>query len=115
MKRIHSLKKSYDIEKLVKRKQSIGNKYYALYYQLNNHTRPLIAISVSKKFGNAVKRNYEKRITREIITEKIQDLASYNILVVVKKNVESLTFSQRKEQMHYLLGKLKRKEDKIEK
>lgn len=115
MKRMHSLKKSYDIERLVKKRQSIGNKYYALYYQTNQDTRPLIALSVSKKYGNAVKRNYEKRVTREIITEKIPSLNNLNILIVVKKNVETLTFVQKKAELQYLLGKLSRKEDKIEK
>ena len=35
MNKKYSLKKSNDIEQLIKKHQSVGNKYYAIYYDKN--------------------------------------------------------------------------------
>ena len=110
MKRKYSLKKNYEIEKVLKTKKSVGNKYYAIYYMPNKLTIPQIAISVSKKFGNAVKRNYQKRVVREILRKLIKSLPNYSYLIVVKKKVEELSFFEKENQLIYLLKKIERQE-----
>lgn len=108
MNRKYSLKKSHDIEKLIKLKQSVGNKYYAMYFQYEEGTRFQIAFSATKRFKTAVKRNYEKRVTREIFREEIDKLDGYKILVVVKEAVSELTFAKKQEQIQYLIRKMLR-------
>ena len=65
MNRKYSLKKNYDIEVLINKKQSVGDANYAIYYDASNLLEPKIAISVSKKLGDAVTRNKEKRIIKK--------------------------------------------------
>ncbi len=106
MNRKYSLKKNEDIAKLVHLKQSVGNKYYAIYFQITENELPQIALSISKKFGNAVNRNYEKRVTREIIRSKINNICFLKMLIVIKKEVINLKFEEKQEQLSYLLRKL---------
>ena len=46
---------------------------------------PKIAISISKHIGNAVVRNYEQRVHREIIRAMMCDLEHLEILFVIKQ------------------------------
>ena len=75
MNKKYILKKNYEIEKLVQRKNSVGNKYYAAYFIKTKEQNPSIAFSISKKIGNAVVRNYEKRVVKEIIRKEINKLS----------------------------------------
>ena len=109
MNRKYSLKRNHDIEKLVKLRQSFGNKSYTLYYAYQDDADPKIAISVSKKFGNAVARNYEKRVVREIVREYLPELEHLRCLIVIKKDCENKSYIYRKEQLIYLLKKIRRK------
>ena len=93
MNRQYSLKKNFEIEKLVKKRMSVGNKYFAIYYQKNQSCLQ-IAISVSKKNGNAVERNYQKRVIREIMRNNLEKLDGYRLLVVVKKDSRELSFEE---------------------
>ena len=112
MNRQYSLKKNHDIEKLVRGKVSVGNKYFAIYYRKNNETK--IAFSVSKKNGDAVIRNYQKRVVKEIIRELFEYVENYKMLIVVKKTNEELSFLEKRENLKRLLLKI-RKDDKYEK
>ncbi|HHU55992.1 MAG TPA: ribonuclease P protein component [Acholeplasmataceae bacterium] len=106
MNRKYSLKKNHEIAALFKNKVSVGNRYYVIYYKPNTLSIPRIAISVSKKYGKAVTRNYEKRVTREILRNLIQTLPNYDFLVIIKKGVSTLKFSQKKDQLQYLINKI---------
>lgn len=107
MNKRYSLKKNEDIAKLVHLKNSVGNKYYAIYYRIsNNDAIPKIAISISKKFGKAVKRNYEKRVVREIIRPIINTLYNLELLIVIKKEVTALSFIEKATQINYLIRKI---------
>lgn len=106
MNRKYSLKRNHDIEKLVKLRQSVGNKSYTIYYAHQDNVEPKIAISVSKKFGNAVARNYEKRVVREIIRENLPLLEHFRCLIVVKKSCANTSYIYRKEQLLHLLKKI---------
>lgn len=107
MNRKYSLKKNYEIEKLVRAKVSVGNKYFAIYYSKHNLNTE-IAISVSKKNGNAVERNYQKRVIKEIVRKNLQDLIGYRMLIVVKQMSKSLTFTEKKEILEKLFKQIRK-------
>lgn len=108
MNRKYSLKKNHDIERLIKNKQSVGNKYYAIYYQYSEEKLPKVAISPSKKFKTAVRRNYEKRVVKEIIREQLGKLNNLQLLIIVKTKVDELDFEGRKKQIVHLTNKVLR-------
>lgn len=115
MNRKYSLRKSYEIEKLLKLKQSVGNKYYALYYEITSLKTPKLAFSVSRKFKTAVKRNYEKRVAKEIFRKHLNLLENLKILVVIKEPVKNLSFFEKEKQILSLIDKILRSKHEKEK
>lgn len=109
MNKNYILKKNEEIGALIKIRKSVGNKYYAVYYNVNKENGPRIAISVSKKYGNAVIRNYEKRVTKEIIRDIVPKLPNLDILIVIRKELSNIKFPEKQKQLIYLMNKLKSK------
>lgn len=116
MNRKYSLKKQHIILKLLQKKKTVGTKNYVIYYK-ETQKEFNIAISVSKKVGNAVERNYQKRVSREIIAQRAKELYGYSLVFVVKPTAVELEFNEKEAQINYLLNKIiyKKGENNIEK
>ena len=103
----YTLKRSHEIRRLVdKPNKSVGSKYYTVYYQDSKSTK--VAVSVSKKLGTAVFRNYQKRITREILRRNFELLRDKKMLVVVKTNSVALSFEAKEKEISRLLNMIER-------
>ena len=93
MKKENRIKKNEEIAKIVLSKQKVKSDYFLIYYQKNeNITR--VAVSVSKKIGNSVKRNHAKRIIRELVRPNINKIKPANLVVVVKKDLFGVNFEK---------------------
>ncbi|MBO7085839.1 MAG: ribonuclease P protein component [Bacilli bacterium] len=111
MNQKYVLKHNEDIEKLVSKKNSVGNKYYAIYYDICNEAK--IAVSVSKKCGSSPARNYEKRVVREIVRTNLFDkLTGLQCLIVIKSNATELSFDLKKKEIEQLFNKILNKINK---
>lgn len=98
MKKENRIKKNEEIAKIVLRKQKVKSDYFFIYYQKNeNITR--VAVSVSKKIGNSVKRNHAKRIIRELVRPNLNKFNPVNLVVVVKKDLKDVDFFKLTEEM----------------
>ena len=106
MNKNNILKKSHEIEKLLKKKKSVGSRYYVIYYIETLNKEVHIAISASKKLGDAVVRNYEKRVIRELFRKHIDELKGFDMLFVIKSNSLELSFDEKEKQIKYLLRKI---------
>lgn len=74
---------------------------------LSTKYRPIkIGFSVAKKIGKAHTRNLVKRRLRVIVREMIPNLPNnYNVVIIAKSGVETLTFDGIREQAHILFEK----------
>lgn len=109
MNKQYRLKKSFEIEKLVKKRTSVGNAYFVIYYNISSTQKTRIAFSVSKKLGNAVVRNYEKRVLREICRDIIKTIDNLDILIVEKSKAINLSFNEKQIEIVKLFKKIIRK------
>ncbi|MCR5461920.1 MAG: ribonuclease P protein component [bacterium] len=102
----YHIKKSQEIEKIIKNKKSVGNKYFVIYSMDNietNHYR--FSISIGKKYGIAVKRNLMKRRIREIIKNNMKLIKNKDYVIVVKPTSKDLNFIDIEKNIIYLLKK----------
>lgn len=98
MKKENRIKKNEEIAKIVLGKQKVKSDSFFIYYQKNeNITR--VAVSVSKKIGNSVKRNHAKRIIRELVRPNLNKFNPVNLVVVVKKDLKDVDFFKLTEEM----------------
>ena len=105
MKKEYRVKKGKEIEMIIKDKKSVGNKYFVVYKKENHeNTHFRFAVSVPKKYGNAVKRNKIKRQVREIVSKR-DIFPQIDIFVVVKANANTLEFKDIKKSIETLIKK----------
>ena len=106
MKKQYRIKKSEDIEQIIKKKTSVGNKNYIIYIMKNSEAKHFrLAMSVSKKIGNAVVRNRQKRLIKQVITQHKNEILPFDIFVIARANVINLTFDEVESNIIYLLNK----------
>ena len=106
MKKEYRVKKSKDIEMIVKNRQSKTDKNFVIYKKENrDNTHFRFAVSVSKKYGNAVERNRIKRQVREIIS-KHDIIDIFDVFVVVKVTSKGLSFKEINNSITSIIKKL---------
>ena len=108
MKKEYRIKKNEEIAKIVLNKQKVKSDYFFIYYK-KSETITRVAISVSKKIGNSVKRNHAKRIIREIVRPHLNTFSPVDLVVVVKKDLSDVDFEKIKNVMFHCLNVVERK------
>ncbi|MFH0993436.1 MAG: ribonuclease P protein component [bacterium] len=107
MDKSYHVRKNAEIEAIMKRKDTVGDQFFVVYKLENpsiSHIR--FAISVSKKFGNAVARNRMRRRIREIIAkESLRTGMDY--FIVVKPAACPLLFTEITQDLHKLFARAK--------
>jgi len=104
MKKSNRIKKNKEIALVYQKRQVLSTKYFAL-YKYDNAYSFRIAISISKKYGNAVQRNLMKRRIRSIFYELLLYLINVDCVLVVKPEAKYLEFQTIKKEVVYLINK----------
>lgn len=106
MKKYETVKKNFDFNEIINNGISIKSKYFNIYYINNDLAFSKFGIAVSKKFGNAVRRNKAKRQVRSLIDNyKKLFPKSNNYIIMIKKGVINLSFSEMEKEFAYILQK----------
>lgn len=114
MKKQFRIKKTEEIEVVLKEKKIVSGKYFILYKKENHEdTHFRFALSVPKKFGNAVMRNKMKRRIRAVVrSQKI--INGIDFFVIAKANSNTINYKEIKEELLYLFKKAQLLEDNNE-
>ena len=107
MKKEEIVRKTKDFEYIIKKGQCKKNNEFVIYYIDNDIEYNRFGISVSKKIGNAVTRNYYKRVIRNIC-DKSKNLYSKrkDYIIIMRKGLTILNFSDAYQSMNDLLKKI---------
>ena len=95
MKKTKNLKKNYEFKIVLTKGKYCSGKYIEAFFVKNNLKINKIGIAMGKSHGNAVKRNYFKRLIREayrLNEEKIEIGNSIVFLVKKKVNNDEINF-----------------------
>jgi ribonuclease P protein component len=82
-KKQESVKKENEINKIFKEGKSVKGKFYICRYINNDFNYSRFCIVVNKRIGNAVARNYEKRILREFFRQSRSVITNHIDLVII--------------------------------
>ena len=112
MKKIDIIKSSDEFTEIINTSKSRKNKYYSIYYRINNE-KNRYGITIPKKLGIAVLRNKTKRRVKNIIDKNKKSIQKgYDYVIIVKKGILELTYIEMERE---LLSLIKNIGDKIEK
>ena len=104
MKKINIVQKNTEFKQILDKRKTIGNKYMVIYYNENNLNRNRYGISISKKLGNAVIRNKNKRQLKNIIDKHENLFKKYqDYIIIIKKCFVDLDYSKKEESVINLL------------
>ena len=106
MKKNYRVKKNEDFSYIIKKKQSIANQSFIIYYLKNDVGHARVGISVSKKLGKAVVRNKIKRQVRMIVQQTIDFNDSCYYIVIVRNKYLDLDFNSNLNELKYLYKKI---------
>lgn len=108
MKKQFRIKKSKEIDAIIQNKNSYGNSFFVIYYKENQIDNFRFAISIGRKYGNAVKRNLIKRQIRSFI-RNLNEFEKKDFVIIVKPKANTLSFLEIKKHLEKLIFKINRK------
>jgi ribonuclease P protein component len=114
MKKKYRIKKYSEIDAVYKKRNAKNDSYFAVYQMEDPQAKNFrFAMSIGKKYGNAVQRNLIKRRIRMIVSE-LQDQFIINklFLIVIRPKANQLDFQDMKSKLTLLFKKSKLLENK---
>lgn len=109
MEKRYRLKKNEKIAAVVHGRKRVSSSCFTVYYKKHTEKRNLYAISVGKKYGSAVERNYIKRVVREIMRPMLDVLPNVSVVIVVKEDSKARKFLHLKEDLTQLINTINQK------
>lgn len=107
MKKQYRVKKSKEIEEIIKKHRFSSSPYFTLYMKEQHETNHFrYAMSVGKKIGNAVVRNRIKRQIRAVV-RTLNVISTVDVFIVAKGKVLDLDFQEIERELKYLFQKQK--------
>ena len=95
MKRIEMVKKHDDFNDIINNGKKTSGKYLIIFFKEKEYDKPNFGIAVGKKIGNAVIRNKNKRIIRNIVdNNKFLFKKHYNYIIMIKKDITNISYNE---------------------
>lgn len=103
MKKRFVIKKYEEFKEILNTRRFRKNDLYSVYFRKNYKEITRVGILITKKHGNAVRRNRIKRQIREILSNILLFNEGYDLIITISKQYNPENFSQNKELLTKLL------------
>lgn len=104
MKKAYRVKKEKEFSRVYHEGASVANRQFVLYHLPNDQSHFRLGLSVGKKIGNAVTRNYVKRRIRRSFQELADQLPKdRDIIVIARKPSAQMTMAEIKKSLIHVL------------
>lgn len=96
MIKVETLKKNKEFKTVFDRGKSLADRNIVVYFHRNsNNKSPKIGLVVSKKFGNAVRRNRLKRVIKEVFRlNSYKLIREYDLIVIPRYNNNEIIYEK---------------------
>lgn len=98
MNKKYIIKKTQDIQKIIKKGIKKHSKNFVIYKTINLLNYNRYCVAVGKKLGNAVKRNKIKRIIKDILMKNTIN-SNTDYVIIIKCDVQSLSYDEIKKEL----------------
>jgi ribonuclease P protein component len=112
MKKKYIIKKNEDFSNIIKNGNKNKSNLYYVYYLKNYLDYNRYGIAVSKKIGNAVIRNKNKRQVKSIVDNIKMKIKGYDFVVILKTNINDFSYIQKEEDIRGLFNNIGEKYEK---
>ena len=108
MKKLNIIKKQSEIDYVIKKGKMYKNNFFYVYNIYNKESKYYrFCICVSKKLGNAVIRNKNKRQIKDIIDKSNLVFNNTNdYVIILRKEINNLDYNEIKENLINLISKI---------
>ena len=107
MKKLNIIKKQEEINNIIKTGNLSKNKFFYIYNKERDSKYYRFCICVSKKLGNAVVRNKNKRQIKEIIDKSnLVFKSNMDYVIILRKEISNISFEDKKKYLLEILCKL---------
>lgn len=107
MEKKYRLAKREDFNKVYRYGKSMANHQFVLYYlPLPGNDDFRLGVSVSKKVGNAVVRNRLRRMMKEIVRLKKENMAThYDYILIARKPAAEMSYQEMEKSIFHVIRK----------
>lgn len=106
MKKINRGLGNEEFQLIISKGKFISSKIFVIYWIPMKFAESRIGIGVSKKLGNAVKRNKIRRQVKDIIVNVYDFKAPLDIVIMVRKDYITNTIIKNKDDLNHLIRKI---------
>ena len=107
MKKLNIIKKQEEINNIIKTGNLSKNKYFFIYNKERESKYYRFCICVSKKLGNAVVRNKNKRQIKDIIDKSnLVFKSNMDYVIILRKEISNISYENKKKYLLEILCKL---------
>lgn len=106
MRRYEMVKSHEEFNNIIKHGKKISSKYMLIFSLEKDFPKPNFGIAVGKKIGNAVERNKQKRIFRNLVdNNRLLFKKNHNYIIMIKKEAKTATFETLDKEIKRMLKK----------
>lgn len=103
MKKKYRIKDSDRIQAILNTRRKKGDGFFSVYVSENKVGHFRYALSVGKKFGNAVERNQVKRRIRMVLNDYVDETIQRDVFIIIRPQASKLSFKSIEKKLLKLL------------
>lgn len=115
MKKSYRIKKEAEFQEIMQLKNTFANRNFVIYLKPVQQKHFRVGLSVGKKVGNAVTRNYVKRLIRTNLQQLETEIdPNVNLIIIARPNIIKLSAVEVKKNLEHVfkLASILKAEDK---